>query len=96
MIIVSQCKTLIINFANVTRIKVKNYNSEFYVVCDFPNGAYEDLGIYETKERAKEVLRDIIDKYKGIEGFKVCANKVSDKAAEIAIEKGFVYEMPLE
>ena len=54
------------------------------------------LGEYKTEERAKEVLQEIIKEYKATEAFKVCANRISDKVGAIAIEEGFVYEMPLE
>jgi hypothetical protein len=57
---------------------------------------YETIGGYETEERAKEVLQEIIKEYKATEAFKACANRISDKVGAIAIEEGFSYEMPLE
>ena len=63
MIIVSQDKDKIINFDNTTRIRIGKYNGEVYIQCDFQNGSYEDLGIYKTEERAKEVLQEIANTY---------------------------------
>ena len=83
MIIVSQDRETIVNFENITRIKVCKYNGENYIQCDFPYGTYEDLGTYKTEERTKEVLQEIIDTYK----FNIC-NAAGQKQA--------VYKMPEE
>ena len=63
MLIVSQDRMRVINCDNVTRIHIDEYNAESYIQCDFPNGSYEDLGIYETEQRAVEVLENIIDAF---------------------------------
>ena len=52
------------------------------------------LGVYDTEERAKEILQEIIKVYKGTEAFKVSVNRIQDVVGKIAIENGFVYEMP--
>ena len=70
MIIVSQNKNNIINFDNVALICVlqdmfskekglENYN----INCSTNNGINIGIGTYATKERAKEVLEEIISKY---------------------------------
>ena len=64
MIIVSQEKSKIVNYNNITRIKINMYNGVFYMQCDFINGAYETLGIYKTRERAEEILQEIINLFK--------------------------------
>ena len=51
-------------------------------------------GEYDTEERAKEVLQEIIKCYKSTESFKAISNRISDEVGAIAIENGFVYEMP--
>ena len=63
MIIVSQDKNRIINFDNITRIEYEKCNGENYIVYDLTNGCYGSLGTYETKERAKEVLEEIVKLY---------------------------------
>ena len=52
------------------------------------------LGEYKTEERAKEVLQEIINKYRGTESFKASVNKISDEVGAIAMKRCFVYEMP--
>lgn len=85
MIIVSQDKETIINFENTTRISIIPPVEKVYKYSIAINGCL-DLGYYKTKERAKEVLQEIIGKYKQW-------NKDANNAVTI-IPK--VYEMPKE
>lgn len=72
MIIISQDKKQIINWDNITRISIEependNKNKKYYIGAD-TNSAESmvwELGEYDTEERAKEVLQEIIDAYKG-------------------------------
>ena len=64
MIIVSQDKDTIINHDNVQLLWInKNILNKtiktFYIYAD-----HDFLGKYETEERAKEVLQEIVSKYK--------------------------------
>ncbi len=60
MIIVSQDKTNVINFANVGNL----YADEKKILCTDIQGCYlAKLGTYKTEERAKEVLLEIVKKY---------------------------------
>lgn len=63
MIIVSQDKDRIFNFANIIYITVNEKNEIVATTNwnDNADGAYE-LGKYETEERAKEILADIYAK----------------------------------
>ena len=65
MIIVSQNKTEIVNFNNIGKI----YISENYEVncLDIQGCFLTSLGIFDTEERAKEVLQDIVARYEAIE-----------------------------
>lgn len=64
MIIVSQNKISVINFDNVTTIEVNKYNDKKYVIKAYLASARMiDLAIYETEERADEVLEEIIEQY---------------------------------
>ena len=74
------------NFPNIKDI-VENYS--IYNVKDC-----RTFGTYDTEERAKEVLQEIIRLYKATETFKVTANRISDEVGAIAIQHGFIYEMP--
>lgn len=79
MIIVSQDKNEIINFNKITEI-VANEN-EIVITDNIYKNYGETIGIYKTKERAKEVLQEIINTYK----FNTC---------EAVGQKQTVYEMP--
>ena len=65
MIIISQDEEMIINFDNICHLQiVKNHmesvNEEDFVYSIFTDGL-TNLGNYKSKERAKEVLGDIIN-----------------------------------
>lgn len=65
MIIVSQDKTKIINFDNVTQVYTTFDEDDNYVWLriETVDSLYEDLGFYKTEERAIEVLQEIIQRY---------------------------------
>ena len=91
MIIVSQDREEIVNFNMVTNMFVLDDGN---VRCMLSSGDDTFIAKYKTKERAKEVLQEIIKEYRATEAFKVCANRISDKVGAIAIEESFAYEMP--
>lgn len=81
MIIVSQDKDKIINYDNVQLLWINEHIlnktiKTFYIYAD-----HDFLGEYETEERAKEVLQEIIDMYK----FNICQE---------CGQENVVYEMP--
>ena len=90
MLILSQDKNGIVNLTNITSILVENKE----LIARVTNGHKATLGEYDTEERAKEVLQEIILHYRATETFKAVSNKISDQVSCIAIEQGFVYEMP--
>lgn len=59
MLIVSQDKTLVVNFDRVESIGINNENE---IACQFNDGGAV-LGKYKTEERAKEVLQEIRTTY---------------------------------
>ena len=65
MIIVSQDKTKIVNFDNLTQIYITQDEEETatFIRYETVDSLYDDLGEYKTEERAKEVLQEIIDKF---------------------------------
>lgn len=70
MIIVSQDRDLIINFDNVTVIGIAQNNSkEIDSITVDKEEQY--LGEYKTEERAKEVLQEIVTRYKNWANLKV-------------------------
>lgn len=65
MIIVSQDKEKIVNFDNLTQIYITRDEEETanFIRYESVDSLYEDLGQYETEERAKEVLQEIVNTY---------------------------------
>lgn len=66
MIIVSQDKSEIINFDKVQNI----YVSGRFISLNFELNNNEVIGTYETEERAKEVLQEIIERLENWENLK--------------------------
>ena len=66
MIIISQAKETILNFKNVQEIRIEEYGTHVKgkKIYKIFSGNFEGyatlLGTYETKERAKEVLQEIV------------------------------------
>ena len=88
MIIVSQDKTKIVNFDNLTQIYITQDEEKTatFIRYETVDSLYDDLGQYKTEERAKEVLQEIINTY-------LDCNKESFYA-NFAYVKNIVYEMP--
>lgn len=84
MIIVSQNKDAIINFDNIANLVVIENN--IVSICNVKETTGITIAEYKNEERAKEVLQEIISKYKQW-------NKDANNAVTI-IPK--VYEMPKE
>ena len=87
MIIVYQDKTGIINFDKVQNI----YVSGRYVSLNFELNNNEVIGTYKTEERAKEVLREIVNTF-GIREIRNSTYQYADLA--IKSRKYSIYEMP--
>ena len=66
MIIVSQDKTKIVNFDNLTQIYITQDEEKTatFIRYETVDSLYDDLGEYKTEERAKEVLQEIIKSYR--------------------------------
>lgn len=65
MLIVNQEKTEIVNLNNITRISIVQPVEEGYKYAIAINGCL-DLGYYETKEKAKEILVEIAREFKRV------------------------------
>ena len=84
MIIVSQDKKKIINFERITEITVSGTGILVGDDVFIPKG--EEVGKYESEERAKEVLQGIVETYEDCN-----ASTVSTGYGYV---KNKVYEMP--
>ena len=87
MIIVSQDKTQIFNFDNINYLQMgKNLDNDFAVEINYSGCNYNVIARYKTEERAKEVLQEIVNKYRQF-------NLDNNKTVTLTPK---VYEMPKE
>lgn len=89
MIIVNQERTKIINFERITEITASEKKILVGDDIFIPKG--EEIATYKTEERAKEVMQEIIDKYKEYATIQNRVGSISD--VEILPK---VYEMPIK
>ena len=90
MVIVNQNKTVIMNFNNTNYIAISD--DEPLIFARTNNNSEITLAIYKTKERAKEVLKEIVEAY-------VDRKKSKDAQAVFGysvIPSNTYYEMPEE
>ncbi len=73
MIIVSQDKEKIVNFDNLTQLYITQDEEEtaYFIRYETVGSLYDDLGKYETEERAKEVLQEITTRHGNWENMKM-------------------------
>lgn len=90
MIIVSQDKEEIVNFDNVENIWI-SVDGEGRFSIEATANTNSTLGYYKTRERAKEVLREIID-ISSLEGLKNKSYHEADLL--LKFKKATRYEMP--
>lgn len=67
MLILSQDQSFILNFDNIESIEIGNFEENRgrgIIYARLTSNYFYTIGEYNTIERAKEVLQDIIEKYK--------------------------------
>ena len=95
MIIVSQDKTKILNFDNIEVMGIgnplENNDGKFQILVDTTNDNEFSIAEYETEERAKQVLQEIIGLYRK------CQQVIGERGGVCNfIYPPKVYEMPKE
>lgn len=70
MIIVSQDKNAIHNFDNILSLQIEPCDGCYDIYVYDALNDNTSLGEYKTEERAKEVLKEIVEKYR--EGISTC------------------------
>ena len=94
MLILTQDGRRVVKFKDITDLYISYIDDDNIIYCNTKHNVDEydiPLGIYETKERCKEVLLEILREYSCIEQFKIeCRSKISGRP------KSFVYCMPKE
>ena len=90
MLIVNQDRDKIVNFGNLTQVYITQDEEKIacFIRFETVDSLYDDLGEYKTKERAKEVLQEIISKYK--------TTLYNSKTNETVLNIPKVFEMPKE
>lgn len=94
MIIVSQDKTMIFNFENIETIGIgnplENNEGKFLILAETVSDNQYPIAEYETEERAKEVLQEIVCRYEHSQSL------LSSKCITVQDFMGpdFVYKMP--
>lgn len=67
MVIISQDKTMILNFENIETIEIgnplENNDGKFKILCDTTSDNQYTIAEYEKEKRAKGVLKEIVEKY---------------------------------
>lgn len=77
MIIVSKDKCTIVNLSNIQNIRIESYGTHikgkktYKIFAGNFEGYTTELGTYDTKERAKEVLQEITTRHGNWENMKV-------------------------
>ena len=88
MLIVNQDRDKIVNFGNLTQVYITQDEDKIacFIRFETVDSLYDDLGEYKTEERAKEVLQEIVSKYK--------TTLYNSKTNETVVNVPKVYEMP--
>ena len=97
MLILSQDRRTIVNLDNMKTIELDRI-TDFKAIIIFRETNEVETGVcdlfighYDTEERAKEVLKDILLRYKAIE---LCKYKSSDELGYTLGDYTPIYEMP--
>lgn len=93
MLILSQDKSFILNFDNIESIEIGNFEENRgrgIIYVRLTSDYFYTIGEYNTIERAKEVLREIIEEYKSQKY--IVFNAENGECEQI--ENKRVYEMP--
>ena len=90
MLIVNQDRDKIVNFGNLTQVYITQDEEKIacFIRFETVDSLYDDLGEYKTEERAKEVLQEIVSKYK--------TTLYNSKTNETVVNIPKVFEMPKE
>jgi hypothetical protein len=91
MLIVSQDKEEIVNFDKVESIWICS-DEEGRFTIEATADTNSTLGYYETKERAKEILEEIVKEYENVKAIFDCTTR----KIKNYINKPKVYKMPKE
>lgn len=82
MILISQDGNEQINFDNVNRLYVDDYElNQIKIVVEFTNGVVTSIGTFKDKEYGLEVFQDLLMDYRGNAIVEVPKDKIKDRTA---------------
>lgn len=98
MLICTQDKHRVVKFKDITDLYISYLDNDNTIYCTTPEYEYDEysreygitLGTYETKDRCKEVIIEILNRYQSIQKHK------HNKNASGVYSPSFVYFMPEE
>lgn len=95
MIIVNQDRDKIINFDNLTQVYITQDEEEtaYFIRFETVDSLYDDLGEYETEERAQEIIIEIAQSYLDTENYKYLNERMTTEQLN-NMQNGLIYEMP--
>lgn len=101
MVIISQDKTMILNFEYIETIEIRNplenNDGKFKILCDTTSDNQYTIAEYEKEERAKEVLQQIACRYSSEEIYKRANSKTQEELTRNYVEIKiipYIFEMP--
>ena len=96
MLILSQDKKAIHNFDNIISIQVEKSNGKYEIIVYDAINDNTSLGRYDTEERAKDVLQEIIISYANMEMIKIPKMEIQQKITSTELLRNICYKMPEE
>ena len=88
MLILSQDRQRVLKFKDITDLYVSYIHGDNTIYCDTNNDSELKLGEYKTKERCKDVLKEITQYYNTLKKDQLNALWYPDSGLS------YVYEMP--
>lgn len=96
MLIVSQNKDTIMNFDNIEILGIGNPleddDGKFKILANTTSDSQYTLAKYDTEERAKEILKEMVKEYENVKAIFDCTTR----RIKNYINKPKVYKMPKE
>lgn len=94
MIIISQDEKAIYNFNNIISIQVEERDGKYEIITYDAINDNTSLGGYDTEERAKDVLQEIIISYANMEMIKIPKMEIQQKITSTELLRNICYKMP--
>lgn len=94
MLILGQNGDTIINFERINLIKIESSENEFDIEINYADDKWDVIGTYESFERAKEIIAELINTYLKVARVENASCKGGKEPKFYNVPK--VYHMPKE